>query len=161
MENDIASSDYHAKEAASNKALIGLKNANQNVSDIRDDLSEAAAQLGAAKFNLTQAMNQLLVAQAAKAQSDKNIAIMSSYAVNSQSNGTSTYIFGGCDKANYPSFSGTLAVNEVLSYGVRLASGHTLIYGNCSKTVQVSKGDMVKFDGYLKGGIIHGLSVSK
>jgi len=67
--------------------------------------------LGGAQFNLTQAMNQLLVAQAAKAQSDKNLAIISSDAANSASTGNSTYIFGGCDRGSYPSFSGTLAVS--------------------------------------------------
>lgn len=117
--------------------------------------------LGAANFNLTQAQNQLLVAQAAKAQSDKNLAIMSSYAAGSLNNGTSTYIFGGCDKSNYPSFSGTLAVSELLVNGARLVSGHSLVFGNCSKTVQIEKGDVIKFEGYLKDGIIHGLSVSK
>jgi hypothetical protein len=104
-------------------------------------------------------MNQLLVAQAAKAQSDKNMAIMSSYAVNSMEKGSSTYIFAGCDKRNYPSFSGTLIVSEILTQGARLTSGHTLVYGNCTKGVQISKGDLIKFDGYLKDGMIHGISI--
>jgi len=77
MENDIANSDYRNKEDASYKAMNDLKKTNQDVTDTRDDLNEAATILGAAKFNLTQAMNQLLVAQAVKAQADKNIAILS------------------------------------------------------------------------------------
>lgn len=37
--------------------MNNLKKANQDVTDTRDDLKDAAANLGAAKFNLTQAMN--------------------------------------------------------------------------------------------------------
>ena len=111
-----------------------LKKANQDVTDTRDDLKDAAASLGAAKFNLTQAMNQLLVAQAVKAQADKNIAILSTQLA-APLEPVSTYIFGGCDRGIYPSFSGTMAVKYIASNGAILASGHTLIYGNCSKTV--------------------------
>jgi hypothetical protein len=89
------------------------------------------------------------------------MAIMSSYAADSQLKGTSTYIFGGCSRGSYPNFSGTLPVSEVFDFGARLASGHILVYGNCSKTVELAEGDVVRFDGYLKDGIIHGLSLSK
>ena len=134
MENDIANSDYNNKEDAAQKAMNNLKKANQDVTDTRDDLKDAAASLGAAKFNLTQAMNQLLVAQAVKAQADKNIAILSTQLA-APLEPVSTYIFAGCDRGIYPSFSGTMAVKDIASNGAVLASGHTLIYGNCSKTV--------------------------
>lgn len=134
MENDIALADYRNKQDTSNKTMLILKKANQDVTDTRDDLNDAAANLGAAKFNLAQAMNQLLVAQAAKAQSDKNMAIISSQLA-SPLEKVSTYIFGGCEKGLYPSFSGTIPVKDIVSNGAVLASGHTLIYGNCSKTV--------------------------
>lgn len=134
MENDIANSDYRNKEDASYKAMNNLKQTNQDVTDTRDDLNEAAIILGAAKFNLTLAMNQLLVAQAAKAQADKNIAILSTQSA-APLEPASTYIFGGCDRGIYPSFSGTMAVKEIISNGAVLASGHRLVYGNCSKTV--------------------------
>lgn len=58
---------------------------------------------------MTQALNQLLVAQAAKAASDTNMAIMSSQST-APLEAVSTYIFGGCDKGAYPSFSGTIPV---------------------------------------------------
>lgn len=134
MENDIANSDYHNKEDAAQKAMNNLKKANQDVTDTRDDLKDAAANLGAAKFNLTQAMNQLLVAQAVKAQADKNIAILSTQSA-APLEPVSTYIFAGCERGIYPSFSGTMAVKDIVSNGAVLASGHTLVYGNCSKSV--------------------------
>lgn len=82
---------------------------------------------------------------------------MSSRSKKSTLEGTSTYIFGGCNKGLYPSFSGTMPVKDILKSRVLLASGHTLIYGNCSRTIQLIKGDIVNFDGYLKDGIIHAL----
>ena len=39
MENDIASSEYHAKWAALNKTLLNLKNANESIIDIREELN--------------------------------------------------------------------------------------------------------------------------
>jgi hypothetical protein len=36
MENDIANSEYNAKEAALKKMLLNLKNANDMVTEIRD-----------------------------------------------------------------------------------------------------------------------------
>ncbi len=134
LENDIANSEYNNKEDTSYKAMNNLKKANQDVIDIRDELNNAAASLGAAKFNLTQAMNELIVAQAAKAQADKNMAILSTHSA-APLEPFSTYIFGGCDRGIYPSFSGSMAVKEVVINGAVLASGHRLVYGNCSKTV--------------------------
>lgn len=52
-------------------------------------------------------------------------------------------------------------MTDLISSGLKLASGHTLLYGNCSKKVQVAKGDLINFVGYLKEGVIHALSVSK
>ena len=43
----------------------------------------------------------------------------------------------------------------------KISIGHILVYGNCSKTVYLAEGDTVKFEGYLKDGIIHGLSISQ
>ena len=114
MENDIANSNYNNKEDAAQKAMNNLKKANQDVTDTRDDLKDAAASLGAAKFNLTQAINQLLVAQAVKAQADKNIAILSTQLA-APLEPVSTYIFAGCDRGIYPSFSGTMAVKDIAS----------------------------------------------
>ncbi len=125
-------------------------------------MNNAFIYLGQAKFNLTQAMNKLLVAQAVKAQADKALAIVSSQLNKLQSSTTnSTFVFEGCQKGAYPSFSGSLVVSELVPNGFKLASGHTLLYGNCTKIVQVKKGDLINFDGYLKGGVIQALSFSK
>jgi len=55
----------------------------------------ASTNLGSAKFNLTQALNNLFVAQAAKAQADKTV-YLASLTESIPISGNSTYIFGGC-----------------------------------------------------------------
>lgn len=47
------------------------------VSDLQAQKQDAKSQLGAAQFNLTAAMNNLFVAQAAKEQADKSITLLS------------------------------------------------------------------------------------
>lgn len=69
-----------------------------------------------------------------KAQADKNIAILSTQSA-APLEPVSTYIFAGCERGIYPSFSGTMVVKDIVSNGAVLASGHTLVYGNCSKSV--------------------------
>ena len=66
----------------------------------------AGKELGKAQFNLNQAMNNLLVAQSAKEQSDKNIA-MATAQMKHRDTGPRTYIFSGCDVQGYPSYSGS------------------------------------------------------
>jgi len=80
-------------------------------------------------------MNQLLIAQAAKVMADKNLAIVSTQLKTSIFEETSTSIFGGCDKGLYPNFSGTMPVKNLITSGFVLASGHTLLLGNCSKKI--------------------------
>lgn len=112
MENDIATSQYHAKQAASDKALGDLKKASQELLSLRMDKQDAETNLGAAKFNLTQAVNRLLVAQAAKEQADKSLAIASAEAVR-RPEGNSTYIFSGCQIGGYPSYAGSAVVQQI------------------------------------------------
>ena len=71
MENDIAVSQLHTKQSILDKAQDDLKNANGKVVDLRALQNDAKNNLGVSNFNLLQAMNSLLVAQAAKEQADK------------------------------------------------------------------------------------------
>ena len=82
-------------------------------------------------------MNQLLVAQAAKAEADKAMALITVQLSSKSINNSTTYIFGGCEKGAYPSFSGSLSVTELIPNGMVMASGHTLLYGKCTKSVKV------------------------
>ena len=53
-------------------------------------------------------------------------------------------------------------MSELIPIGFQLASGNTLLYGNCTnKNALVNKGDLIKFVGYLKEGVTQELSVSK
>ena len=82
-------------------------------------------------------MNQLLIAQAAKAETDKAITLITAQISTKSNNDSTTYMFGGCEKGSYPSFSGSLTVNELIPNGMKLSSGHTLLYGNCTKSIKV------------------------
>lgn len=62
--------------------------------------------MGIAKFNLNQATNNLLVAQAAKEQADKALALATAEA-SVIPEGNSTYIFSGCDIGAYPTYAGS------------------------------------------------------
>ena len=55
-------------------------------------------------------MNNLLVAQAAKEQADKAMAIASTQ-LKSRDYSPKTYIFSGCEAFNYPTYSGSAVVS--------------------------------------------------
>ena len=116
--------------------------------------------MGRANFNLNQAMNNLLVAQAAKEQSDKNIAIATAQSVQ-RDNGNKTYIFSGCEAFNYPSYSGSSQVESMEEGRVLLTSGRYILLGECTQKEEISVGDLIYFEGYWKDGCIHGQKVEK
>ena len=120
----------------------------------------AGNELGKANFNLNQAMNNLLVAQSAKEQADRNIAIMTAQSVE-RDTGNRTYIFSGCEALNYPSYSGSSQVESVEEGKALLTSGRTLLFGQCTQKGDIKVGDLVYFDGYWKDGCIHGLKLER
>ena len=130
---------------------------------IRTQASSQGSSLGAANFNLTQANNNLFVAQAAKAAADK--ATQTAYAYGASSlnlltSGSSTYVFQGCNHQVYPVITGTVAVSSLISSGAVLNSGHILTWGDCtSKTQLVSAGSVVTYTGTFSNGVINADSV--
>jgi len=106
-------------------------------------------------------MNKLLVAQAAKEASDKAVAIASAQLKEGQLDGFSTYVFGGCEQAGYPSYAGSARVDKVQSDKAWLDNGHYILFGDCTQKGSISEGDLVTFEGYLKNGCIHGLKLTK
>ena len=162
LENDHATSNLHKADKQVEKALDNLVKADGDVNFLRGRAGDAAKYLGAAKFDLTQAMNRLIVAQAAKEQSDKAMAILSAQEASlSILEGESTYIFSTCEAGPYPSMVGSARVVAASAHGYRLDSGYTLIFGACSRQVACEVGDVVTYDGYLKDGFIHGIEISK
>lgn len=68
--------------------------------------------------------------------------------------------FGGCDAKAYPSISGTSKVVSVNTNGYSLASGHSVVYGQCSNSsAKVSVGDFVKYNGYINNGVVNALRI--
>ena len=160
MENDIATAQYNNAEDDVKKAADDLRKANQKIVDLKISKNDAGMELGKAQFNLRQAMNNLLVAQSAKEQSDKSIAIATAQ-MKERDTGPRTYIFSGCEVLGYPSYSGSEMVEKVEDDKVLLMSGHYLLYGGCTKKADIKKGDLVNFEGYWKNGCIHGIQLSK
>jgi hypothetical protein len=160
--NSNVQSDLTIAQDVYKKAYSALDNANNLVSALTGQLNEAGNHLGVAKFNLVQANNNLFVAQAKKEQADKATAIIRTQAVTLPEPGsTSTYIFGGCNQLAYPSISGTAAISRSNSLGYTLASGHTLLFGDCTKRDPCADGDVIVYSGYLKDGYVHGCEVRK
>lgn len=70
--------------------------------------------------------------------------------------------FGGCDSKAYPTISGTSKVVSVNSNGYSLASGHNVVYGQCSSaSAKVIVGDFVKYNGYINNGLINALRIER
>ena len=131
---------------------------------MRGQGNQGKTELGIANFNLNQALNNLYVAQAAKAASDKATAI--AYAQGAASidilKGESTYIFSGCNQQVYPTISGTVAVSTLIVSGAKLNSGHILTWGDCTdKTVTIAPSDVINFVGTIKNGVISASSIVK
>lgn len=127
-----------------------------------NQLSDAGNKLGVAKFNLVQANNNLIIAQAKKEQADKATAIIKTQsAALPEPGSTSTYIFGGCNQLAYPSISGSASIVKSNSLGFTLTSGHTLLFGDCTQRDPCIAGDVINYSGYLKDGYVHACEVRK
>lgn len=155
--NDDALTNLNVADAALTAAQHNLEDANALVAKIRGQHDSAKTELGTANFNLVQALNNLYVAQAAKAASDRalSLAFAEGTAALKILEGESTYVFKGCVNQVYPEISGTVAVETLLTSGARLNSGHILTWGDCTEKVQLVKaGDVVTFTGYIVNGVI-------
>lgn len=160
--NDDALTNLNVADSALTAAQHNLEDANALVAKIRGQLDSSKTELGTANFNLVQALNNLYVAQAAKAASDKAISLAFAEGAASLNllEGNSTYIFKGCVNQVYPEISGTVAVSTLIASGAKLNSGHILTWGDCTeKTHVVKEGDVVTFTGYIINGVISATQV--
>ena len=123
------------------------------------------------------AVNKLYLAQSRKETADRASAIalaegsLSDHNVNNGVNsiggqtslqGGAAASFGGCDVKNYPSISGTSKVVSVDSNGYSLASGHSVVYGQCSSaSAGVIVGDFVRYNGYINNGVVNALRIER
>ena len=142
------------------QAYSALDNANRLVSKIRAELVVADNQLGVAKFNFLQALNNLYVAQARKAQADKATTIVRLQTATLPAE-ESTNIFAGCAQEAYPTVSGSAYIRESNGRGYALGSGSVLVFGDCTVKEQVIVGDCIEYDGYIKDGYVHAISYKK
>ena len=161
--NDNAQAALTTSQNVYTRAYSALNNANSLVSHLQGQLGDASDQLGVAKFNLQQAMNNLFVAQARKEQADKATAIVRAQSSRLPAeDSTSTYIFSGCNQLAYPTISGSALISEANKVGYQLSSGNTLVFGDCTqRDVSVRRGDIISYSGYLKDGYVHCISYSK
>lgn len=161
--NDNAQAALTTSQNVYTRSYSALNNANALVSHLQEELGDASDQLGVAKFNLQQAMNNLFVAQARKEQADKATAIVRAQSSRLPAeNSTSTYIFSGCNQQAYPTIAGSALISEANRVGYQLSSGNTLVFGDCTqRDVSVKKGDIISYNGYLKDGYVHCISYSK
>lgn len=123
------------------------------------------------------AVNKLYLAQSRKETADRASAIalaegsLSDHNVNNGVNsiggstslqGGATASFGGCDAKTYPSISGTSKVVSVNANGYSLASGHSVVYGQCSSaSAGVIVGDFVRYNGYINNGVVNALKIER
>lgn len=168
--NTYATSALMKASTSIDKAVLALSKANFNVAVVRNQTNQAALDLGASKFNLQQAMNNLYVAQAVKQQADKASTLIqtqsSRIALASINSTNVTFTFGGCAARAYPSMSG---VNQIIqsfpsSQGQlswTLANNQTLLAGYCTlQSGSLIVGSYISYEGYLKDGCINALSIS-
>ena len=154
--NDDAQSHLNLADAALAAANRNLDNQNANAASIRQSQSSAKALLGGANFNLKQAMNQLYVAQAAKAAADK--ALNLAYAQGAASfpkQGETNFIFEGCYNPVLPAISGSAACAKLVANGCVLSSGHIVTWGDCTnKTEVIEVGTVVTYNGRFSKGVV-------
>lgn len=158
--NDNAQADLTTAQNAYVRDHSALNNANNLVSNIKGKLNDAQTQLGVSKFNLQQALNNLLVAQAAKAEADKATAVVLAQSSTLPS-GNSTYLFAGCVQQAYPTICGTAQVTKANSFGYSLSTGENLLFGSCTTKSEAFKvGDYINYNGYIQGGFVQATSIS-
>ena len=59
----------------------------------------------------------------------------------------------------YPFISGSAYVDRVLENGIVLSSKQTVVWGECTKRAACKVGQLVSFEGYLKGGYVHACGI--
>jgi len=148
-------------DAALTAAQKTLADANHLVNEIRGDFNNAKIALGTAKFSLTQALNNLFVAQAAKEAADKATAIAFAQGTSSLDilKDKSTYVFNGCLNQVYPTISGTVSVINLIQGGAQLSSGHVLTWGDCTTKDNINIGDVIYYEGSIVGTSISARSI--
>lgn len=86
-------------------------------------------------------MNKLLVAQAAKAQADILLSILSAY----ENNSINKAQFDGCNQKNYPTFIGSGMIVDASQNYLLMDSGQQLLSGTCTEGGSITNGDFLQF----------------
>lgn len=166
--NDAAQTGFNNADAAVADTTHKLKDANDAAAHLLELVNAAKTELGTAKFNLQQALNQLYVAQSAKEAADKATALAEAQgglALTQQTTGNSTFIlpFAGCSASTYPSITGTDTVASInVKTGVAtLGSGKTLQTGACTTGDKIKVGIKVYYSGHLVNGCIQAATVQQ
>lgn len=159
-ENDHAMAAFNSALSAETASALNLQKGNDDIDHLRQSLRNETALLGSAKYNLTQALNRLYVAQAAKEQADKTVLLATLYEKRPPT-ANSSYLFQGCNPGNYPSVAGSVRVRTVGSGYYELESGQVVAFGGCSEVGTCREGEVASFEGYLRNGVVHATRISK
>ena len=112
---------------------------------------KATTNLGAAQWNLNQAIAALNVANAAKDAADRTSAlVIANGAPQSSVKVDSSASFSNCKSTDLPRYSGSVKVTEVYTDRAILATGNTILFGSCTKGAEVIlKGVTINISGVI------------
>lgn len=125
---------------------------------------KATSNLGAAEWNLNQAVAALNVANAAKDAADRTSALV--IANGSPQNNIKVdvkAVFENCQSQDLPRYSGSVKISEVYSDRAVLVTGNTILFGPCTKGRDIIvKGVTVNINGAInpKNKCIEAYSIS-
>lgn len=145
--------DHQLKEATIQ--LAAAEAARQAALKVLQDASaanqKATSNLGAAEWNLNQAVAALNVANAAKDAADRTSAlVIANGSPQTAVKVDATAVFGNCASHDLPRYSGSVKVVEVYGDRAVLATGNTILFGACTvgRTV-IIKGSTISIAGAI------------
>lgn len=96
--------------------------------------------MGAAEWNLNQAVASLNVANAAKDAADRTSALVIANGVPQSRNAVDVKaVFSSCQNIDLPRYSGSVRIVKVYEDRALLTTGNTILYGSCTHGRQVIK----------------------
>lgn len=121
------------------------------LSDTTAANQKATSDLGAAEWNLNQAIAALNVANAAKDAADRTSALVIANGVpQSTPKVDVNATFTTCSNADLPRYAGSVKVSKVYTDRALLVTGNTILWGGCSQGAnQIAEGATITISGAI------------
>jgi hypothetical protein len=121
------------------------------LADATSTNQKATSDLGAAEWNLNQAVASLNVANAAKDAADRTSAlVIANGSPQTTTKVDATATFDNCNSADLPRYSGSVKVQAVYADRAVLVTGNTILFGACTQGKEVIvQGSTVNIDGAI------------